>query len=352
MHELAFGVTSDNYYFGSVKNPVDPTLIAGGSSGGSAAVVAAGIVKIALGTDTGGSCRIPASLCGVYGFRPTSKRYSSEGVVPLALTRDTIGLLGDNLEDIKLFDGIITSGNANDTSTPISFRKLYRFTNKLRLGVSKHYFFSSMSNEVRIGVESVLATLSANDKIELVYEDMIGKVIESRKYHWDMYVHEVSTDLPKFLDEYKTGVSIEKLIDEIASPDVKTLLKESRKKFLAGETETPYRESLKERIYIKDSYEAFLDEHKLDAMMYPTTPIEAKTIKECDPNNVQDGKQAPTVQTYFHNTDPGAYAGIPSISLPLAKTSKGLPIGIQLETFENHDRQLFEIARIVRDAVI
>jgi len=94
LHELGLGVTSKNYLFGPVRNPADLTLFAGGSSGGTAAAIAAGFVKVGLGSDTGGSIRIPASLCGVYGYRPTTNRYPSEGLVPISNTRDTIGIFG------------------------------------------------------------------------------------------------------------------------------------------------------------------------------------------------------------------------------------------------------------------
>lgn len=351
MHELAFGVTSDNYHFGRVKHPLDPSLISGGSSGGSAAVVAAGIVNVALGTDTGGSCRIPASLCGVYGFRPTSKRYSSEGVVPLSHTRDTIGLLASNLEDMKLVDGVIAD-DETDNLLQNHHRKLYRFGNKIRLGVSKHYFFSSLSDEVRNEIDRILNKLSKSNKIELVYADMVG-IEDLRKYHFSMFQHEVSIDLPRFLNTYNTGVSIQELIDQIASPDVVKIIKESRQNYVEGKTLEPYSSSLKEMKLLRELYESYLDEQKLDAMIYPTTPIEAKSIDELRSTFSKSiDEEVETIPIYYPNTDPGAQAGIPSISLPLGKLPNGRPIGIQLETFENHDRQLFEISQIVKDVVI
>ena len=222
-------------------------------------------------------------------------------------------------------------------------RKLYRFGNKIRLGVSKQYFFSSLSDEVRKEVERALKQLDSSKEVEIVYADMKG--IEGlRKCHWYMFEHEVSIDLPRFLDEYNTGVSIKELIEQIASPDVKKLMQDSRQGFVDGKTWEPYSESLKERVLLRKLYENFLDEHRLDAMIYPTTPIAAKSIEEMR-------KQVDTIHTYFQNTDPGAQAGIPSISLPLCKGSNGRPIGIQLETYGYHDRQLFEIARIVRNVL-
>jgi len=108
MHELAFGITSNNAITGAVHNPHDRTKIPGGSSGGTAAAVAAGIFPAGLGTDTGGSCRIPAALCGVVGFRPTTGRYAGDGIVPISHTRDTAGVIANTVEDVALLDGVLS----------------------------------------------------------------------------------------------------------------------------------------------------------------------------------------------------------------------------------------------------
>ena len=162
-----------------------------------------------------------------------------------------------------------------------------------------------------------------------------------------MFQHEVSADLPQFLEKYNTGVSIEELIEQISSPDVEKIIKDARKAFVDGETLESYSASLKEAALLRNLYEKFLDEHKLDALIYPTTPIEAKSIEELSSSFGIDD----TIPLYFPNTDAGAQAGVPSISLPLGKLSNERPIGIQLETFANHDQQLFQIAKIVCEAV-
>ncbi len=106
MHEMAFGVTSNNPVYGPVRNPYDTTMISGGSSGGTAAAIAARVVVGGLGTDTGGSCRIPAALCGCVGLRPSFGRYSSAGVIPLTWTRDTPGPLARTVDDLILLDSV------------------------------------------------------------------------------------------------------------------------------------------------------------------------------------------------------------------------------------------------------
>ena len=126
LHELSFGITNINEFTGPTRNPHEPAHITGGSSGGSACAVAAGLAPFALGSDTGGSVRIPAALCGIFGYRPSHGRYSCEGVVPLSHSRDTIGLLSRTIQDIIFVDQLITS----DTNPVRNIEK-----KSLRIGV-------------------------------------------------------------------------------------------------------------------------------------------------------------------------------------------------------------------------
>ncbi|MGI9261505.1 MAG: amidase family protein, partial [Woeseiaceae bacterium] len=110
LHELAFGITSDNAAYGAVGNPFDPTTFAGGSSGGTASAVSAGLAPVGLGTDTGGSVRIPPALTGTVGFRPSTDRYDSSGVTPISHTRDTVGIIARNVADVDLLDQVMKPG--------------------------------------------------------------------------------------------------------------------------------------------------------------------------------------------------------------------------------------------------
>ena len=109
LHELAFGITSNNPGFGAIHNPFDPKHVPGGSSGGSGAVVGARVVPASIGTDTGGSVRVPAAFCGVQGFRPTVRRWPQAGIVPISSTRDTAGPLARNAADLAAIDAAVTS---------------------------------------------------------------------------------------------------------------------------------------------------------------------------------------------------------------------------------------------------
>ena len=145
MHELAFGITSNNAVTGAVRNPADPSMIPGGSSGGTAAAIAAGIFPAGLGTDTGGSCRIPAALCGVIGFRPTTGRYDGDGVVPISHTRDTVGPLARSVRDIALFDSVLSGDNTELVDVDHAFRLVADVDDDLFLEHLEHATFGDLA---------------------------------------------------------------------------------------------------------------------------------------------------------------------------------------------------------------
>ena len=150
MHELAYGITSNNAAFGAVHNPYNPALISGGSSGGNAASLAARMCAAGIGTDTGGSVRIPSALCGTVGLRATVGRYPAQGIVPLAHTRDTAGPMARSVADLVLLDSVITGENA-----PLSPAAL----KGVRLGVPRSYFYKDMDSTLAPVIENALATL-------------------------------------------------------------------------------------------------------------------------------------------------------------------------------------------------
>ena len=142
LHEIAFGITSKNPHYGWVLNPLDPARLAGGSSGGSAALVAGKFIPMALGTDTGGSIRVPASFCGIVGFKPTYGRVSRSGVLPLGFSLDHVGPLGSSVEDCALTMNAIADER-------IDFNLPARSDLKgVRLGVPKNFFFDRIADDV------------------------------------------------------------------------------------------------------------------------------------------------------------------------------------------------------------
>ncbi len=334
MHELAFGVTSNNSCFGAVKNPLNPLYFAGGSSGGTAAAIKAGIVNIGLGTDTGGSCRIPAALCGVFGFRPTSGLYSSKGVVPLSSTRDTPGLLANSIESIILLDDVITSKKNTET---IDLKTI-------RIGVPREYFYDNLSEGVKKISDETINKLKKNG-IKLIEVNIDG-IPNLLTQSINMVLHEAYVSLNKYLKIYSEKITYNEVVQEISSPDVKGL-------FESGAiSENPnYTLALEERKKIQEAYKNYFSKNNLDVILYPTTPIEAMPIIDSYETITLNGKQEPTFPTYIRNMNPGSYAGIPGISIPAGITKEGLPVGMHLEGAYQKDKALLQIALAINKLI-
>ncbi|MEX5596958.1 indoleacetamide hydrolase [Pseudophaeobacter sp. C1-32P7] len=332
MHELAFGITSNNAVTGAVHNPADPGLIVGGSSGGTAAAVAAGIFPAGLGTDTGGSCRIPAALCGVIGFRPTTGRYDSDGVVPISHTRDTVGTLARSTRDIALFDGVLSGDDAALAELAMT---------DVTLGVPRNMFYDNLDPVVAAAVEAQLSVLSAAGA-KLVDVDFDGIWPHNEAFSFPVVFYEVMRDLPAYLAEHAPEVSFETLIKGIGSPDVAGAIGSQ----LGDEAmpEAAYRAAMDvHRPAMRQIYGKVFEDNGLDAIVFPTTPLPARPIGE-DETVTLNGDQCPTFPTYIRNTDLGSNIGAPGISLP-CPVSSGLPVGIEFDGLPGKDRALLALAR-------
>src|SRR2546426_10652220 len=155
MHEFAYGVTSNNPHYGPVRNPWDLSRIPGGSSGGSAAAVAAGLCYGSIGTDTGGSIRIPASLCGIVGLKPTWGRISCEGIVPLSPALDCAGPLARTVGDVATLTGILYSRVGREPNMARA-STLLADARKFWLGIPRQLFFDALSSEVRSAFDTAM----------------------------------------------------------------------------------------------------------------------------------------------------------------------------------------------------
>ena len=331
LHELAFGITSNNSTFGAVGNPVDPRTFAGGSSGGTAAAIAAGIVPAGLGTDTGGSVRIPAALTGIVGFRPSSDRYGGDGVTPISSTRDTVGIMAGNVSDVVLLDTVIT-GDASATADIAT----------LRIGVPRGYFYDNLDTSLAARVEAALKRLTESG-VTLVEADVPGIQDLLAQTTFPIALYEVVRDLPAYLEEYETGVTFDDLAAQTASPDVQGLFT-----MLTGETppidDAGYAAAMAARDQMRDVMAAYFRDNNLDAMIFPTTILPARPITGSDETVELNGEQVPTFPTYIRNTEQATIIGMPSISLPAGNTSDGLPVGLCLEAAPGADAALLAIA--------
>ncbi len=331
LHELAYGVTNNNGAFGPARNPWNRRLIPGGSSGGTGVAVAARLAPAGLGSDTGGSVRIPAALCGCVGFRPTTKRYSQAGIVPISSTRDTAGPMTRSVADAILLDGVITGGPT--TLEPVAL-------NGLRLGVPREYFYADLDPQL---AEVVTAELDRLRRLGVVLVEAdvprLKELDEAASFPVALY--ETVTTLRQYLDEGRIGVTLERLFADVASPDVKGFLAS-----LLGDGAVPeaaYRDAIDtHRPALQAVLEDHFRRHQLAAIIFPTTPMPARPIGEDETVEV-GGQRVPTFFTYIRNTDPASNAALPGLSLPIGLTRDGLPVGIELDAPSGRDHALLAI---------
>jgi mandelamide amidase len=332
MHELAFGITSNNAAFGAVSNPYDRTKIPGGSSGGTGAAIAARMAPAGLGSDTGGSVRIPAALCGISGLRPTAGRYSNHGMVPISSTRDTAGPMARSVADLILLDSVITG-----ESSVVRPARL----DELRLGVPRGYFFENLDPALAVVIEQALDKLRTAG-ITLVEADLpdVAKLNEAISFPIALY--ETGQTLPRYLKESGTDLSLADVIKAIASPDVKGVFET----FIVGPKAIPadvYQGAISTgRPALQLAYRDYFRSRKVAAIIFPTTPLPARPIGQ-DAEVEISGVKYPTFFTYIRNCDPGSNAGIPGLSFPAGLTADGLPVGIELDGPAGSDRTVLAI---------
>lgn len=331
MHELAFGITSDNYAFGAVTNPFDTSMFAGGSSGGTASAVSGGLAPIGLGTDTGGSARIPAALTGTVGYRPSTGRYDSSAVTPISHTRDTVGVIARSVADVALFDNAIVGKDSELKETSPS---------ELRLGVPRSFYYANLDAQSTVVVEAALARL-ADAGVTLVDAEPAGVEDLLAKTAFPIALYEVKQDLPEYLRAHDVGVTFSQLAAAVASPDVQGIMSLVADGPISDEA---YANALAAREELREVFAAYFDEHKLDAMIFPTTLLPARPLANSQETVELNGEQVPTFPTYIHNTDSASIAALPGISLPIGLTADGLPVGIEIDGPERSDDELFEIA--------
>lgn len=334
MHELAFGITSNNGAFGPVRNPYDETRIPGGSSGGNGAAIAARLAPGGIGTDTGGSVRIPAALNGIVALRPTIHRYSQTAVTPISHTRDTVGPMARVVADLVLLDSVITGDWRHvETITP----------RRIRLGVVPEMFQDVDTESLQL-VNRALDKLRAAG-VAVVQVQASGFLDLDNQSGFPIALFEATQDISNYLGTYHTGLTLSQLAAQVASPDVKFVFDTFLVPGAPGAIpQAVYDNALNVvRPQLQQLYADTLRKNRLDAIVFPTTPLPAAPIG-ADSTVILNGNAVPTFQTFIRNTDPGSIAGVPGISLPVALTSGGLPVGIEIDGPAESDRHLLGVA--------
>jgi aspartyl-tRNA(Asn)/glutamyl-tRNA(Gln) amidotransferase subunit A len=316
LSEFAYGATTNNVHFGPTLNPWDTQRTPGGSSGGSAAAVAACMASASLGTDTGGSIRIPAALCGVVGLKPTFGRVSRYGVVPLAASFDHVGPIARTVADIAIILGIIAGYDSLDEASirkpvPNYSQSLKRRLGHPCLGLPKQYYFEDLDEEVRSAVETaaqcfqrlgaLLQEISIPHVAESSEPSTLAAFAEAASYH------QLSGYFPVLAEEY--------------GQDVRERL-EKGAKVLAID----YLKAFEIRRQLKNDFkEAFAI---VDAILVPTVPIPAPRTHE---KYVEiNSHREPVRSALIRLNRPQNVTGLPAITVPCGFTRAGLPIAMQI----------------------
>jgi aspartyl-tRNA(Asn)/glutamyl-tRNA(Gln) amidotransferase subunit A len=320
-HEFAFGTTNDNPHYGATGNPWDPTLTTGGSSGGSAAAVAAGILPLATGTDTAGSIRIPAALCGVVGLKPTYGLVPTRGIVPLGPTLDTAGPLTRTVDDAAL---------ALETLTGLKLDVEDRASLKgIRIGVPEHYVFARVDPEVEAGVRAALEVLA---RLGAVVQPLKVPALENC---FDIGIAIVRPEALAFHSRWFPARAGDYGVDVARSLEAAQRIS-GAEYLLALERRRKFSRAL--RRVLRD----------VDLLAGPTVPMAAfENRLAFEP--VAPGGELPryalTRLTYPYNL-----SRLPAISVPCARTRAGLPIGLQLAAGAYEEGLLLTVARVYERA--
>ena len=301
LHEFAYGGSSLVSHYGEMRNARGPEHITGGSSGGSATSVAAGMCYGAIGTDTAGSIREPAALCGVVGLKPSYDRVSTRGVIPLSISLDHVGPIASSVQDCAVILQAIADPAPNGTVEKY-IQAINQGPKSLQIGIPRTLFYESLDPEVASAVENaleVLKTIAAEVReIELsVPTDRTIQKAESYAYHSEFVNRSPELYQPVTLRRIRTG-------EDIGPAEI-----ENSKKELA-----------------QARREIALIFEQVDVLVIPTTPIPAPKISELKEN---PDLLRPRELELLRNTRPFNVWGIPAISVPCGVTQAGLPIGLQ-----------------------
>jgi aspartyl-tRNA(Asn)/glutamyl-tRNA(Gln) amidotransferase subunit A len=316
LHEFAYGITTNNAHYGPAHNPWKLDRIPGGSSGGSAVAIAAGLCTASVGTDTGGSIRIPAAMCGIVGLKPTFGRVSVFGTVPLAPTFDHVGPLARSVADAATLLSLLAGRDPLDPTSSAhrvedfsaALRKPIR---KFRLGRAREYFWEKLDGEVRRAAEAAVRDMEKHGatlrEISLPHLNESAEAAANISLAETRHIHKAAGYFPAHADEYSEEVR--KRIDE--GGNVLAV------KYLAG---------LDVQKRVRAEFDDALQE--VDAIVAPTVPVPAPPIGA---EQVEiDGERIGVRTALVGMNRPANFTGHPAISVPCGFTREGLPIGLQL----------------------
>lgn len=346
LDSFAHGGSTENSAHGPTVNAVDKTRVAGGSSGGSAVATALGIVPFALGTDTGGSIRQPASFNGVVGVKPTYGTVSRYGVIAMASSTDTIGCFTTSMADAQLIMEVISGRDVNDMTTLPDFFQPEKLTKQLKIGVINQFMTDDVDHDVRKQVQEYINDLRHNGHvIEFVDIPLV-------KYALAMYYIIVPAEISSNLARYD-GVRYGERLNSMTLEDLygrsrnKGFELENKRRIMVGSYvlssgyfDAYYLKAQKARTLLINEFNALFEQY--DVLIGPVAPTPAFKLGE----NIAD-----PVKMYMADimTVPASLCGFPAISVPAGQTEDGLPVGVQLIGQRCHDAQIMALAQSIEE---
>ena len=347
MDEFAMGSSTENSAYQTTRNPWDVETIPGGSSGGSAAVVAAGEAICSLGSDTGGSIRQPAALCGVVGMRPTYGRISRFGLVAFASSLDQIGPFSKDVTDCALMLNAICGHDPMDSTSanlpvPDFTKSLINDVQGVKIGIPKEYFIAGMDEEVEASVRNAIEELQSCGAI--VEEISLPHTDYAIAAYYIIAPAEASANLARY-DGVRYGFraeDAEELIDMYKQTRSQGFGDEVKRRIMlgtyalsSGYYDAYYLKAQKVRTLIKSDFDKAFE--KVDVIVTPTSPTPAFKIGE---------RTADPLQMYLSDVmnTPSSLAGLPGISIPCGFTKSGLPIGLQLLAPPFEEEKIMRVA--------
>lgn len=351
MDEFAMGSANEYSAYGSVANPYDYTRVPGGSSGGSAAAVAAGFVPVALGTDTGGSVRQPAAFCNLVGLKPTYGRISRYGVTAFASTLDQVGVLSHSVKDsarmLEVLSGMDKFDSTSfDAEVPDFVSEIHGNIEGLKIAIPRNFFYGLDTN-IREVVENQIEVLKSKGAI--FTEIDLNIIPKSLEVYYIVACAEASSNLSRFdgIRFGKRSASYESIPDLYKESRSQGFGSEVKRRIMlgtyvlsAGYSEAYYQTALKVRSRIIKEFDDIFE--KFDAIIGPSTPFLPSKIGE---------KHENVVDVYLNDlyTVPANIAGIPAISVPCGFTQE-LPVGIQIMAKNFDEKTLFNVAQAIEES--
>lgn len=336
--EMSYGLTGKNAHYGQARNPYNKAHVTGGSSCGSGASVAARIVPVALGGDTVGSIRVPASLCGVVGFKPTPGRWSGDGVAPISHTLDTTGVLARNVDDCILLDSVVTAAPLPATGPRTSLKGI-------RIAYAPRQYLDSVDSEVeRAFYETLMKLKHAGAQVVEVDLGHDFTALTERAA-WTLFARETRPSIIEFLKKEGIPASFEEILEDLG-PETRGAWEHIALPHGPGYSSDDVYNSVlnKDRPELQRRFTQ-LAFHRADFLIFPTTPCTAPGIASQRQFEVA-GKAVSDLILAKH-TISASCAGLPGISLPTGLSRSGLPFGIEIDAAAGMDGRLLAFARRV-----